>query len=38
MGALGSEAQLFAIPDPEEMQNKILRLVTAKRKKEHLTF
>jgi membrane protein YdbS with pleckstrin-like domain len=38
MGALGSEAQLFAIPDPEEMQNKILKLVTAKRKKEHLTF
>lgn len=36
--SLGSEAQLLAIPDPEEMQNKIFKLVTAKRKREHLTF
>lgn len=35
---LGSEGQLFAIPNPEETQNKILKLVKLKRKAEGLTM
>lgn len=35
---LGSEGQLFAIPNPEETQNKILNLVRSKRKEEGLTM
>ncbi|MDI6720970.1 MAG: PH domain-containing protein, partial [Candidatus Aenigmarchaeota archaeon] len=36
--ATGSEGQLFAIPKPEETQNKILKLIRAKRKAEGLTI
>jgi len=35
---LGSEGQLFGIPNPEETQNKILQLARMKRKDEGLTM
>ncbi|MCD6478222.1 MAG: PH domain-containing protein [Candidatus Aenigmarchaeota archaeon] len=37
-GRFGSEGQLLAVPDPEELQSKILKLAKEKRKKEKLTF